>query len=118
MPQEETKHPPAYCIKERQIAEIHTKVERIEKIVMDGNGEEALATCVPKLSDSVEFLNKRTIPNLQKEISGFMKFQNESEGRSEGKESVRKRTKFIIGSLLTVCSLLLVLVGILIGVMQ
>jgi hypothetical protein len=105
----------AYCRKEKEIAEIYTKVNRIEKVVMDGNGNEALSTCVPKLSDNVETLTDRVIPDLKIAISGFHQFQSEQEGRHEGKESMRKRTRYIIGTLISVCSLLLVVVGILIG---
>ncbi len=92
----------AYCLKEKEIAEIHTKVERIEKVVMDGNGNEPLATCVPILSKNVETLNEKIIPDLQKGMRGFLQFQENLEGRHEGKEAIRYRLRWTIGLLVTI----------------
>lgn len=97
----------SYCRKEREIAEIHTKVERIEKVVMDGNGNEPLATCVPKISQELETLNGKTIPALQVGISGFVRFMNEEEGRQEGKAQMRRRTQWVIGTLIFITTSLL-----------
>lgn len=91
-----------YCRKEKEIAEIYTKVSRMEKIVMDGNGNEALFISVPKLSDSVETLNEKTIPDLQKGMSGFLKFQENMEGRHDGKEAAQRRFRWIVGLMVTI----------------
>jgi hypothetical protein len=100
-----------YCRKEKEIAEIYTDVQHLKRIVMEGNGGEALATCVPKLSQNVETLNNTTIPSLQKGISSFLKYQSEQEGKQEGKETVRRKNRWVIGLLVTA---ILALVGALI----
>jgi hypothetical protein len=94
----DSKHP-AYCRKEREIAEIHTKVKRIEKVVMDGNGNEPLATCVPTLSKNVKTLTEKTIPDLQTGLRSFVQFQENMNGLKEGKRQIRRRDQWLIGLL-------------------
>lgn len=90
-----------YCRKEKEIAEMHTDIRHLKRIVMEGNGGEALATSVPRLSHSVEILNEKTIPDLQTGISAFLKYQNEESGIRKGQQSVRKRDRWLIGILVT-----------------
>ena len=88
----------SYCRKEKEIAEIHTKLLQIEKVVM-GNGQEGLATMVPKLSQSNDRLAK-SIDGLKIGVSGFLKYQQEQEGMIDGKNEVRRRTRWVIGTLI------------------
>ena len=66
-----------------------------------------MATCVPKLGQEITTLNEKTIPALQKGISGFLKFQFEEEGRQAGKALIRKRTQWVIGTLIGITMSLL-----------
>jgi len=94
----------SYCRKEKEIAEMHTDLKNIKKIVMEGNGYEPLMTAVPKIANQLEKLNKETVPSLQKGMSGFMKFQEQIIGG-------RNQVKYLIG----VIALLLTALGITIG---
>ena len=96
-----------YCKKEKEIAEMHTDIGHLKRIVMEGNGGEPMVTLMPKLCDNVQTLNEKTIPDLQKGISGFIKYQSEMEGRQEGKDSIRKRNRWVIGILITIIGVLL-----------
>jgi len=117
MPREKQDEIHPYCRKETEISEIHTKVKRMEKVLFDGNGGEAFISSIPKLSQSVDMLNTKTIPDLQKGISGLLRFQSEEIGRDHGKEEIRRRTKWVIGTLITFCSLLLVAIGLILTTM-
>ena len=98
----------SYCRKEKEIAEMQTDLKNVKKAVM-GNGK-GLNVTVPLLSQTVEKL-EGTVVGLQKGLSGFLKFQENLEGRQAGKAQVRKRTQWIIGTLVFVSvSLLGVLV--------
>jgi hypothetical protein len=89
---------PSYCRKEKEIAEMHTDLRHIKRVVM-GNGKDGLDTTVPILSDNVETLKEETIPALRQGISAFLKFMNEEEGRQAGKAQIRRRTQWVIGTL-------------------
>jgi len=84
-----------YCRKEKEIAEIHTKVTRIEKVVMGGNGK-GLIVSVPLLAQNVETLN-RNVETNNTLTSSVLKFKNELEGMDKGKEVLRKRMRWMIG---------------------
>lgn len=87
-----------YCRKEKEIAEIYTKVKQMEKVVM-GNGQEGLAVSVPKLAQNVDRLG-HSVDGLKKGVSGFLRYQQEQEGKADGKTEVRRRTRWIIGILI------------------
>jgi len=96
---------PTYCRKEADIARLEEKVSTLSKLVM-GNGQEGLATSVPRLTENVEELTMTTT-SLRRGISGFMKFQAEMEGSHAGREEIRKRNRWIIGTLITVVGIMM-----------
>ena len=91
-----------YCRKEGEIAEIQTKVMRMEKVLFDGNGGDPFVVSIPKLSQNVETLNNQTIPALQKGMSSFLKYQQAQEGKQAGKAEAKRSTRWMIGILITV----------------
>jgi len=99
----DSKHP-AYCRKEREIGEIHTDLKTIKTIVM-GNGKEGLNVSVPILSQNVEKLDG-SVGDLKTTLSGFVKFQENQEGQHEGRVEARRRSRWIIGTLITVLTAL------------
>ncbi len=100
-----------YCRKEKEIAEMHTTLQQVKKVVM-GNGNEGLIVSVPKLAQTVETLNSESIPDLKTAMNGFVKYQQEQEGRHEGKSEMKKRNRWLIGILVGV---ILAMTGGLIG---
>jgi len=105
-----------YCRKEKEIGVIQEKVERIEKEVM-GNGA-GLSKTVPLLAQKIDQLDK----NLQTNntlTSGVLRFKDDLEGRAKGKESLRKRNQWVIGTVIAIASLVLaVLIPLLIKVFK
>lgn len=101
-----------YCRKEKEIAEIHTDLRIVKKVVM-GNGK-GLNVTVPLLAQNVEKLDE-TVGDFQTALSGFVKFQENMEGQQEGKMQIRRRTRWLIGLLVGVC---ISLVGLLIGLIS
>jgi len=99
------KNTPDYCRKEAEIARIESQLAILNKIVM-GNGQEGLATSVPKLAQSVDDLNIN-VHGLSKGVGGLLRFQAELNGTEGGKEAIRKRNRWIIGILITVSTTLL-----------
>jgi hypothetical protein len=97
----------SYCRKEREIGEIHTDLKNIKRIVMGDGSKEGLDVCVPKISQELETLNEKTIPDLKTGISGFLRFQKLQEGKQEGKDLMRKRTQWVIGTLVGITMSLL-----------
>lgn len=83
-----------YCRKEKEIAEMHTDLQTIKKIVM-GNGQEGLSVSVPKLAQNVDRLGK-SVDGLKTGVNGFLRFQQEQEGKADGKNEIRRRTRWII----------------------
>lgn len=94
----DTKHSP-YCRKEREIAEIHTDLRTVKKVVM-GNGK-GLNVTVPVLAQTVEKLDE-TVDGLKKGLSSFLKFQENEEGRLIGKEQVKRWSRWAIALLVTI----------------
>lgn len=106
MPENE-KHP-SYCRKEKELGSLESKVEgltddinTLNRIVMTGNGQPPLATSVPQLAGAVKELVP-AVQDLKTGLSGFIRFQSEQEGYHRGKETARKRSRWIIGILVTV----------------
>ena len=89
-----------YCRKEKEIAEMHTDLQLVKKVVM-GNGNEGLIVTVPKLAQSVDRLNDESIPDLKRGINGFVKYQQSQEGKQAGTEETKKRNRWVIGILIT-----------------
>lgn len=87
-----------YCRKEKEIAEIHTKVNQIEKVVM---GKEGLIVTVPLLKQSIDNLNL-TMVGLERGMKGFFKYQQTMEGMATGKASLGRRNRWVVGILVTV----------------
>ena len=106
-----------YCRKEKEIGVIQAKVERIEKEVMGNNGA-GLSKTVPLLAQKLDQLDQ----NLQTNntlTSGVLRFKDELEGRAKGKESLRKRNQWIVGTIIAIASLVLaVLIPLLIKVFK
>lgn len=94
-----------YCRKEKEIAEMHTKLTRIEKIVM-GNGKEGLDVQVPLILQTVGEM-KGSLDGLKKGFRAFVQAQYEQEGRDAGKAEIRKRTRWTIGILIGLITTLL-----------
>ena len=86
-----------YCRKEKEIAEIHTDLKTITKIVM-GNGKDGLVVIVPKLNQSVDSLSMNVL-GLERGLKGFLKYQQTMEGKAEGKQQVRTINRWLIGLL-------------------
>jgi len=97
---------PEYCRKEAEIAEMHTDIKTLKRIVM-GNGQPGLSVTVPELNQNVADLND-TIGTLATGVSGLLKFQENQIGIQQGKSIVRKRNQWILGIMITV---LLAMVG-------
>jgi len=89
-----------YCRKEKEIAEINIKVNRMEKVVMGGNGK-GLIVSVPLLAQSVETLNKNVETNNTL-TSGVLRFKNELEGEGKAKAASQKRVRWLIGIAVTI----------------
>jgi len=87
-----------YCRKEAEIAEMHTDIKTLKRIVM-GNGQPGLSVTVPELATNVKELNG-TIGNLTTGVSGLLKFQENQLGIQQGKSIVRRRNRWIIGVLI------------------
>ena len=89
-----------YCRKEKEIAEIHTDLQTIKRIVM-GNGKDGLIVSVPKLTDTVNRLNI-SVSNLDRNIGKIFQKQDQYEGEKTGKAEVRRRIRWLVGILIGV----------------
>lgn len=101
-----------YCRKEKEITELYTDMKILKPIII-GNGKEGLAIAVPKLDKSVNDL-QMTVINLDRNVDRLVNQQNKYEGEKSGKEEIRKRNRWIIGTLITLASMLMGTVGYLI----
>lgn len=76
------------CIKEAEIAEIHTDLKNIKRVVM-GNGREGLNTTVPVLAEQVKDLrvelseDREVRQQIKTSLSGVLKFQEEEQARRQ-----------------------------------
>ena len=80
-------------------------VETLNKIVMEGNGHEALQVSVPKLAQAVDNLNRNLTPavnDLRTGVSGLLQFEKEQEGYHKGKRVESNRQRWLIGLLVMV----------------
>ena len=87
------------CLKETEISAISTKLTRVEKVVMDGNGQEALIYSVPKLTRSVDQLSK-DIPDLTTAVSGLVRFKDEVMVEEKLEERRKIRNRYVITTLI------------------
>ena len=75
------------------------KVHRMEKeVIGNGNG---LVKTVPQLNLTVQSLSG-IVNDLQTAVSGFLKYQQEQEGKSAGVQEMKRRDRWLIGILVTV----------------
>lgn len=95
-----------YCQKEAEISEMHADVKTIKKIVLEGNGYDPLMISVPRLSDNVGDL-KLTVQSLDRTVKQVMKSQDKYQGEKDGKAEIRRRTRWIIGIMVTVSAAML-----------
>ena len=93
-----------YCTKAEEIAQMQTDLEAVKKAVM-GNGKDGLIVTVPLLSQSVMEL-KETTGDLKTGVNGFLKYQQTMEGKQGAKEEMRKRTRWLVGILISIMILL------------
>jgi hypothetical protein len=84
---------------------MHADLQTIKRIVM-GNGQEGLAATVPKLTLVTDRLGK-SVEGLKIGVNGFVRYQQEQEGKADGKTEVRRRTRWIIGILIGLITTLL-----------
>ncbi len=96
------------CLRSEEFGALGSRVDgltedviTLNKIVMTGNGEPPLATTVPILARAVKELVP-AVQDLRTGLSGFVKYQSEQEGYHRGKEAVRKRSRWIIGILVSI----------------
>lgn len=86
----------SYCRKEKEIAVMFEKIQRIEKEVV-GNGD-GLVKTVPRLATSVDDL-KIVTSNLDRNLDKVVKALDHYEGEKTGKEEIRRRTRWLVGIL-------------------
>ena len=94
------------CLRSKEFGAMETKLEtlgenvqKLNKMVWEGNGEPALASTVPQLSKAVSEELVPAVKYLRIGLSGFVKFQSEQEGYHRGKEAVRKRNRWLMLSM-------------------
>ena len=80
--------PPYQCPKERELGEITTKVDALQKVMHD-NGHDGLITTVQKLSFSLTELNKKMTDN-NTITSAVYKFMQDYETEKRVRENVQK----------------------------
>jgi hypothetical protein len=93
------------CKKESELGKLKADVETLKKAVM-GNGQPGLIVTVPRLAESVEQFEK-TAGEFATAVRGFHQFQENQIGQATGKETVRKRNRWIIGILITLSTSLM-----------
>lgn len=88
------------CLRSKEFGALESKVDTLKndvkilnKMVLTGNGDPPLTVSVPLLTGAVK--------DLKTGLSGFVKFQSEQEGYHRGKETIRKRNRWLIGILVT-----------------
>ena len=96
---------PGYCRKEKEIAEMQADLKTLKRFVM-GNGQEGLAVTVPKLNRSVDDL-QISVKNLDRNLDKVVALQDHYEGEKDGKAEIRRRTRWLIGILSTIITMLI-----------
>jgi len=96
------------CLKAQEIGILISNVKHMEgdlevlnKAVMIGNGEPPLNASVPMLAKAVETLII-AVQELKTGVAGFLQYQEGQEGYHKGKDTVRRRNRWLIGLLVTV----------------
>jgi hypothetical protein len=84
------------CNQQQTIGEIHGLLKTMVKQVY-GNGQEGLATSVPKLQSSIQILTEQVAAHTQV-ISDLIKFQANFNGSEtqKGKDDINARHKTVI----------------------
>lgn len=77
-----------------------------------GNGQPGLMVTVPRLAESVERF-EQTAGEFATAVRGFHQFQENQLGQEKGKETIRKRNRWLVG---IIVSVLICVIGILVGI--
>jgi PII-like signaling protein len=97
------------CNQIEKITEMSTNLATVYKEVM-GNGKEGLAKTAIRLQDSVSTLVD-TVEKFSTVISGFNKFQIETEVEVRLSEKRKANNKWLLGTAIALSSLILGLLG-------
>lgn len=103
------------CRQGEKIAEMYSKIERLDKIV-NGNGQEGLHATVIKLNASLKKFSEET-ELLARSVSGLVKFQTEIEitsaqkakylaQREKEKNTESARRRWVMGTIITLVSII------------
>ena len=95
-----TSEHPGYCKKESELGKLRAEVDTLKSAVM-GNGQPGLMVTVPRLAESVERF-EQTAGEFATAVRGFHQFQENQLGQEKGKETIRKRNRWLIGIIITV----------------
>ena len=93
------------CKQEAEIGKLRADVNQLLRAVM-GNGQPGLIVTVPRLAETVESFEE-TARNFALTVSEMYEFQQKEIGRATGKAEIRRRTKWVIGILVTLSTSLL-----------
>ena len=111
------------CTKEKEIAELLTKMKEIYPVIM-GNGKDGLKVSVAKIADRLEDMKQHNAEDLQirKELKtavhGLLIFQREVETEREIKKEIRENRSVSKRWLIAlVCTNCIALIGILISIL-
>lgn len=102
---------PKYCKNESELGKLRAEVDTLNKAVM-GNGQPGLIVTVPRLAESVERF-EQSASEFATAVRGFHKFQENQLGQEKGKETIRKRNRWLTGMIITI---LVAVAGILTGI--
>jgi len=86
-------------LQNRKIGQLEADVNLLKRAVM-GNGKEGLIVTVPLLSHSVEKLSG-SVEGLKTGVRSFLRFQQEQEGRIAERVELKKRSRWLIGILVS-----------------
>lgn len=106
---------PHVCHQSEKIAEMFSKVERLDKIV-NGNGQEGLYSTVIKLNAALQNFTEET-ELLARNVSALVRFQSEFEitnaqkakylaQREKEKNTETARRRWVIGTIITLVSII------------
>jgi hypothetical protein len=84
-----------------EVANLKEDVKILNKVVMEGNGNDALMVSVPKLAQAVKTFTP-AVEKLTEEVSKSRHYQDQMEGYHKGKNTVKRRNRWLIGLLVTI----------------
>jgi len=96
--------PSHHCEKQAEISILQTEMKDLNKVIKD-NGQPGLQTTVTRLAVSTETLI-HSVDDLKRAISAINKFMSEYEGERKRTERNNIALKWIVGTLLTVITVL------------